>query len=303
MRILVTGSNGQVGQAVRKRAEKSDHEFLFTDRTTMDIVNEEEVRDVILGFKPKVIVNAAAYTAVDKAEVEQDLCSSVNAGSLNFLLNASKELSEEAFIIHISTDYIYHPDHSNVITEDEPTNPQSVYATTKLEGENVLRHNSNHFMILRTSWVYDEDGHNFVNTMLRLGEIKDSLSVVQDQVGSPTYAADIAEVIFRSMTLWEEAPNTFDLNKVFNFSNEGFTNWAEFAKEIMALGGYSCAIHGIPSSEYPTAAARPLNSRLSKNLIKKVMGIEIPSWQASLAKCIQNKRNSKAELVLKTKKT
>ncbi len=289
MRILVTGSKGQVGRAIQKLADGYSYEFLFTDRETLDVTNEEQVREVVLGFKPKVIVNTAAYTAVDKAEKEGEICRELNANSLIHLANASRSLDEEALLIHFSTDYVYHPNHDEIITETAAKTPKSVYAKTKLEGENNLRLFAEKFIVIRTSWVYDEDGQNFVNTMLRLGQTKDSLSVVEDQVGSPTYAGDIAVVTFKAIELWKDNSAIFDNNRTFNFSNEGFTNWAEFAKEIMSLGGHSCAIQGIPSSEYPTAAARPLNSRLSKDLIKNVLAIEIPSWKVSLAKCIRNK--------------
>jgi len=288
MRILVTGSTGQVGRAIRNYANGIEAEFLFSDSSSMDITNEVEVRDVILGFKPKVIVNAAAYTAVDRAEENEELCRLVNATALKYISKESQALEEEPLIIHISTDYVYHPDHKELITENEEKNPQSVYARTKLEGEEILLRNSNSCIIIRTSWVYDEGGANFVNTMLRLGKSKDSLNVVSDQVGSPTYAGDIADVILKCISKWEIDKARFDETNVFNFSNEGFTNWAEFAQEIMKLSGSDCVIHPIPTVDYPTPATRPLNSRLDKSLISEFLEIEIRTWKEALAECLRS---------------
>lgn len=286
MKVLVTGSNGQVGRAIRKSSAQSPHSFEFTDRDDLDISNKELVEEYILGLKPKIIINAAAYTAVDKAEEEVDSCRAINATALEYIAQACQKLKEPAFIIHISTDYVYHPEHEDYLTESSPTNPQSVYAQTKLEGEELLAKHSNQYVIIRTSWVYDEDGHNFVNTMDRLGAQKAQLNVVNDQIGSPTYAGDIANVILEIVEKSNQNPSIFDTEKLFNFSNEGITNWAEFAKEIMRIKKHDCIIHPIPTSEYPTPAKRPLNSRLDKTLIKKVLEIDIPTWQESLTRCL-----------------
>jgi dTDP-4-dehydrorhamnose reductase len=287
MKILVTGSKGQVGRAIAKHSKDSKYTFHFTDRETLDIGNQEEVEAYILGLKPKIIINTAAYTAVDKAEEDADSCHLINAKALEFLSLANNQLKQPAFIIHISTDYVYHPKHDNLITEAEPTNPQSVYAQTKLEGEKLLSQYSDQFTIIRTSWVYDEDGHNFVNTMDRLGGQKDKLNVVNDQVGSPTYAGDIADIIMRIVEKIGVDKLVLKENSIMNFSNEGFTNWAEFAEEIMRIQKHDCKIHPIPTTQYPTPAKRPLNSRLDKSLIKEVLRIEIPHWKESLAKCLQ----------------
>ncbi len=289
MRILVTGSNGQVGKAIQRLSKGTSYEFLFTSKDSLNIADTSQVDDVILGFKPKIIINAAAYTAVDKAEENKSICESINALALLYITSTNNKLEHPAFIIHISTDYVYNPSHSNIMDEQEPTNPQNVYAVSKLKGEKLLQSNSENFIVLRTSWVYDETGHNFVNTMDRLGGQKEMLNVVSDQVGSPTYAGDIAKIIFDCIKAQIENSKIFEKEKIFNFSNEGFTNWAEFAEEIMRIQNHSCIINPIPTEDYPTPAKRPLNSRMDKQLIKNILGIEIPHWKESLVKCLANK--------------
>lgn len=290
MKILVTGSNGQVGNALKHNSENSHHEFCFTDRTTLDIGSKEAWEEILLGFKPKIIINAAAYTAVDKAESDKEMCEKINAHAVQYLCEANEKLESPAFIIHLSTDYVYHPEDARIITEEQATNPQNTYALTKLQGEEILRESGYEHVIVRTSWVYDETGHNFVNTMDRLGGQKESLNVVSDQVGSPTYAGDIAELIFEIVNQFEQGMLVLSENKIFNFSNMGFTNWADFAREIMRIQKHNCVIHSIPTSEYPTPAKRPLNSRLSKSKVKETLGIDIPHWKQSLRKCLENRK-------------
>ncbi len=289
MSILVTGSNGQVGRAIKMHSAKSHFTFDFTDRNSLDIADKEAVFAYILGLKPKIIINTAAYTAVDKAEEEEGNCYAINADALGYIAQANNQLEEPAFIIHISTDYVYHSDHELIMDENESTNPQSVYAKSKLKGELLLKEYAENFLVLRTSWVYDEDGKNFVNTMDRLGSQRAELNVVSDQIGSPTYAGDIAKVILDIVDKINQGEQDKLAGKTFNFSNEGFTNWSEFAVEIMRIKNHNCAIHPILTSEYPTAAKRPLNSRMDKSLIKKTLGIDIPNWKDSLSYCLKEK--------------
>ncbi len=293
MNILVTGSNGQVGKAMRRIADTLPYDFLFTEKSTLDISNQVEVEQAILGFKPKIIINCAAYTAVDRAEEEQEKCFEINAYALDYIARSAQQLETPAFIIHLSSDYVYHPEHEDMISEDEVCHPKGVYALSKRDGEERLLAASRSCMIIRTSWVYDEKGHNFVNTMDRLGGQKESLNVVNDQIGSPTYARDIAAFIAHILQRFDQENRVSWTPRIFNYSNEGFTNWAEFAQEIMHKLGHNCEILPIPTAAYPTPAKRPLNSRMDKSLVKTTFDVEIRHWKEALEACLQHKKTAK----------
>ena len=280
-KILVTGSNGQLGNELRILAPQfSEFRFIFTDVAELDITSEAAIGEFMERESPAVIINCAAYTAVDKAEQEQELAFRINAGAAGILSRAASQY--HALLIHISTDYVF--DGKNYIPhkEDEPTNPVGTYARSKFEGEEMVREYATRAIILRTSWLYSEYGHNFVKTMMKLGMERDSLRVVFDQTGTPTYARDLAEVILHII---RQDPFTEGV-EVFHYSNEGVVSWYDFAKAIMELSGIECRVLPIETHEYPTAAPRPFYSVFNKARIRSVFQIEIPYWRDSLKACI-----------------
>lgn len=286
--ILVTGSQGQVGKAFKNIPKSNEDQWFFTDRKTLDITNRSAVHDFFEDHDIDIIINCAAYTAVDQAQNDVENCYLVNKKAVGNLAEACAK--NNGVLVHISTDYVYNPNHNNPISEDELVNPDGAYAQSKFEGEKLALDLNPNTIIIRTSWVYDEQGNNFVNTMLRLGATREELNVVSDQIGSPTYAADIAAVILKILDNTESNQN---YSGIYNFSNSGYISWYEFAKEIMSIAKLSCKINPIPSSAYPTPAKRPLNSRLDKSKINSTFGIELKSWKESLKTCLKNK--SKAE--------
>ena len=276
LKILVTGANGQLGNCLREIATQTKHDFVFTDFEELDITNEKAVCNFVKEQQPDWIVNAAAYTAVDKAESDLEKARLLNATAVGYLAKAAKDV--EAGIVHISTDYVFKGDNPNPLSEEEMTAPVSAYGKTKLEGELLVQeYNPNH-IIIRTAWLYSIFGNNFVKTMRRFGAEKDSLSVVSDQWGSPTSAHDLAKAILVAV----EKPTP----GIYHFSNEGVTNWALFAEEIMMLSGLNCEIKHITTEEYPTPAQRPEYSILSKKKFKDSFKITIPEWEASLEEVI-----------------
>ena len=286
MKILVTGSNGQVGRSILELSTNKDFEFLFADRNSLDITNKNEVEQFIEKYKPNIIINAAAYTAVDNAESDKENCYAVNHLAVKYLAQSLTKLNlQNKLFIHISSDYVYHPDHINPILEKEPTNPKGVYAASKLEGDQISSKCFENTIILRTSWVYAKTGNNFVNTMKRLCLERPILNVVDDQIGSPTYAPDIAYAILHIVQDFKENPSTAK-SGIYNFSNEGFTSWYEFASEINTQIKGNCKINPIPTADYPTPAARPLNSRLNKSKITDTWNIELVPWKIALQKCL-----------------
>lgn len=290
MKILVTGANGQVGQEIfRIKNNFPSMDFLFTDKSTLDITNKTEVLKCFEEFRPEICINCAAYTQVDKAESETELAYNVNVNGPENLAVASAR--NNTLMIHLSTDYVYHPLNDLVNIEDGPCSPNGVYATTKLNGEKVIEKNANSYIIIRTSWVYSCFGNNFVKTMLRLGKEKGSLNVVNDQIGSPTYAWDIANAIMDIVKFINNHPPFDQYNGVYNFSNAGFTHWADFAKTIFEFENLPIKINPIPSSDYPTPAPRPLNSRLSKSKITSTFNLSLIHWKRSLKKCLEEIHN------------
>jgi len=279
--ILVTGSNGQVGSELQALSNNYEYNFFFTDRNSLDITNKKEIEDFIQTNSINIIINAAAYTAVDKAEEDIENADRVNHLATKYLAEIAKE--EHIKLIHISTDYVFNGENFKPYTEDDITNPNGVYGTTKLAGEDAMKTiNPKNSIIIRTSWVYSSYGANFVKTMLRLGKERDSLGVIFDQVGTPTYARDLAKAIL------DIIPNIKNEQlEIYNYSNEGVLSWYDFSKEIMRMAKIECKINPIETKDYPTPAKRPHYSLLNKSKIKKEFNLTIPYWKDSLDECIK----------------
>lgn len=279
--ILVTGSNGQLGSEFQEISSKYNYTFFFTDRTTLDISDKNAIQEFVSSNVIDAIINCAAYTAVDKAESDEVNADKINHLAVRNLAQIAKEKSIK--LIHISTDYVFDGTNFKPYTEDDITNPNGVYGKTKLAGEKAIKEiNPLDAIIIRTSWVYSSYGANFVKTMLRLGCERDSLGVIYDQVGTPTYARDLAKAILDIL------PN-IKSNKVeiYNYSNEGVLSWYDFAKAIMKLSNTKCHINPIETKDYPTPASRPHYSLLNKSKIKEEFKIIIPYWRDSLKECLE----------------
>jgi len=280
-KILVSGSTGQVGQELQFISNQHpEYIFEFKNRSQLDLSHSESIKNSLLNSDYDCFINAAAYTAVDKAETEIDLANAVNAEALQSI---SAFAPNNCKIIHISTDYVYNHNPGRPLEETDQTLAQNIYAKSKLKGESYLRQRQNAITI-RTSWVYSSFGNNFVKTMLRLGKDRDNLSIVADQIGTPTYARDLATAIIEIIKFDQD--NSTSFSGVFNYSNMGQTNWADFARKIFELEGISCQVQNTTTEAYNAPAARPLWSVLSKEKIKKKFSIEIPEWNLSLAKCL-----------------
>ena len=279
--ILVTGSNGQLGSEIRELSSNYSYTFFFTDRNNIDITSKDSIKAFCQTNNINVIINCAAYTAVDKAESDELNADLVNRKAVKKLALVSSELNIK--LIHISTDYVFDGRNFKPYCEEFQTNPQGVYGKTKLDGENEMRDiNPKNSIIIRTSWVYSSFGNNFVKTMLRLGREKESLGVIFDQVGTPTYARDLA------LTILDIIPKiTNEKVEIYNYSNEGVLSWYDFAKEIMRMAKLDCKINPIQTFEYPTPAKRPHFSLLNKSKIKSTFNIEIPFWKDSLDECLK----------------
>ena len=274
--VLVTGYNGQLGHDVVDELMRRHIDCVGIDKEEVDITDEEAVRKYILDTKPSCVVHCAAYTAVDKAEEEVELCEKINVAGTEYIAKACKEI--DAKMIYISTDYVFDGSGDEFYEVDGNINPHSVYGRTKYEGELKVLENVKNHIIVRVSWVFGVNGNNFVKTMIRLGKEKDSLNVVCDQIGSPTYTADLAPLICDMIGS--------DKIGVYHATNEGVCSWAEFAQAIMDEYGLDCKINPIPTSEYPTKAERPFNSRMSKRSLTN-NGFELlPTWQDALKRYI-----------------
>ncbi|MEZ4907641.1 MAG: dTDP-4-dehydrorhamnose reductase [Saprospiraceae bacterium] len=285
-KILVTGASGQLGRSFQSLTEVFDNlEFVFTDVEFLDITNIQSVNEVFSTEKPNYCINCAAYTLVDKAEENVELNNRINIDGPKNLAHACKDFN--AKLIHISSDYVYNGFDQNVVfAEDDYLNPLSVYAKSKLEGELQIKKYLSDYMIFRTSWLYSEYGNNFVKTILKYSKERDELKVVNDQEGSPTYAIDLAHDILKIL-----ARDDFQ-NGIYNYSNEGFVSWFEFAKEIVDYSNINCKILPIATKDYPTAAKRPLNSKMSKQKFITSFNIPMKKWQESLHICINNLKKS-----------
>lgn len=285
MKILVTGANGQLGTEVRNLQEEYPQvQFTFTDVNELDITNEQAVNEMVEALRPQVLINCAAFTAVDKAESNQALCRRLNTDAPIILAKAINKVGGE--IIHISTDYVFSGDGHLPYTEDMPTAPQSVYGLTKLDGERGVSEACPHSIIIRTAWLYSPYGNNFVRTMLRLST-KPSINVVFDQVGTPTYARDLAEAVLTIATANDKTYGTF------HFSDEGVISWYDFTKAIFRIRGIrDCEVLPIHTREYPTPAHRPAFSVLDKTKIKETYRLKIPYWEDSLEDCLRRLKES-----------
>jgi dTDP-4-dehydrorhamnose reductase len=287
LNVLVTGSNGQVGSELKELSSNYPYDFFFTDRETLDITNEEAIKNFIQSNNINVIINCAAYTAVDKAESDEHNADLINRKAVKKLAKLSLEFNIK--LIHISTDYVFDGKAYKPYCEEFQTNPQSVYGKTKLDGENeMIKINPHNSIIIRTSWVYSYYGANFVKTMLRKGKEKESLGVIFDQVGTPTYAKDLARTILEIIQHSKfNIQNSSTRTEIYNFSNEGVVSWYDFAKEIMKMAKLPCQINPIETFQYPTPAKRPHYSFLNKSKIKSTFNLEIPYWKDGLDDCLK----------------
>lgn len=297
MNLLITGSNGQLGNEMRLVLKDSSDNCLFTDvmtadgveTTILDITDAEAVRQIVKQNNIDCIVNCAAYTNVDKAETDEDFCRVLNAGAPKILAEVMKEVN--GLLIHVSTDYVFGGDPYNVpCREDQKGTPTGVYGKTKLEGEQNILASGCKYVIIRTAWLYSEYGKNFVKTMLNLTATKPQLKVVFDQAGTPTYAGDLAIAIRTVLDDYRKESSSTGYGKtgIYHYSNEGVCSWYDFTKVIAELSGHtSCNIQPCHSNEFPSPVKRPAYSVLDKTKIKETFGLQIPYWTDSLKKCLR----------------
>lgn len=269
---LITGANGQLGRELARLMPDA----ILTDSATLDITDADAVREFVKRNNVDTIINCAAYTAVDRAEDDADTAARVNVvGPENLAKSGAR-------VVHISTDYVFDGTGHTPYEPDDAPNPVSVYGRTKLAGERAVLENAKSAVVIRTAWLYSPFGNNFVKTMRRLGAERESINVVCDQIGSPTYAGDLAAAIVAILPQMRDG-----MHEIYHFTNEGVCSWYDFACAIMALSGLPCRVNPIPSSQYPTRATRPMYSVLSKEKIKHDFNITIPHWQEALIKCLQ----------------
>ena len=288
MKILVTGANGMLAKEVKERFQKGN-EIIATDVEKLDITNEKMVDDVISEVKPDYIINCAAYTAVDKAEENYELADRINGDGPKNLAKSAKTVG--AKLVHISTDYVFGGDLdvAKDYDEDDEKEPVTVYGKTKLHGEQGIEENMDEYYIFRTAWLYGVGGNNFVKTMTKLGSTRDEINVVSDQHGSPTYAKDLADIIYQAIE--KKIPYG-----IYNATNQGYTTWYEFTKEILKEQGIKCKVNPVTTEEYInmmkiTQAKRPFNSQLSKNKLLK-LGIQIPEWKDGLKRYLKEEKEN-----------
>ena len=281
MNILVTGSNGQVGSELQALANTyPNFSFVFVDKKDLDIGDKDAVLAFFEAQTFEYCINCAAYTAVDKAESDTETAYLVNAlGPQNLAVACQKHQTR---LVQISTDYVYHSNQNFPFKETDATSPESVYGRTKLDGEKLAVDNNPETLIIRTSWVYSSFGNNFVKTMIRLGNDRDQLSIIFDQIGSPTYARDLAKAI---LDIIQQNPS--DFTGIYHYSNEGVCSWFDFAQAIFELEGIECKTSPIETKDYPTPAKRPHFSLLNKNKIKTTFALEVPYWRDSLKACLK----------------
>ena len=291
MNILVTGANGQLGNEMRRLGAVSPNNYIFTDVAELDITNADAVMHVAKHYSIDAIINCAAYTNVDKAESDEATAELINATAVANLAAAMKEVGGTLF--HVSTDYVFGSEGNTPRTEDMPLNPLGVYGRTKLHGEQAIAESGCKSLIFRTAWLYSEFGNNFLKTMMRLTAEREQLNVVFDQVGTPTYAGDLALAIFSII----EA-GVYEGNEgIYHFSNEGVCSWYDFAVEIAAVtGNTNCRINPCHSSEFPSPVTRPPYSVLDKTKIKATFDIDIPHWRESMEYCIKRIKSSQKTL-------
>jgi dTDP-4-dehydrorhamnose reductase len=277
-KILVIGAKGQLGSELQEISKNYPFQFFFYDVAEMDITNKDLVDQGIAALKPDYLINCAAYTAVDKAEADKELAFAINAEAVKYLALACN--ANNVQFIHISTDYVFSGNAKEPYKEDDTLSPINVYGESKLKGEEEAIAGNKNVIIIRTAWVYSIYGNNFVKTMLRLMKSKPEINVVADQVGSPTYAHDLAEAIIQIISSGEWVPG------VYHFTNEGVISWFDFANEIKAQSSLSCKVNAISTEQYPTPARRPKYSVLDKTKIQQTFGIKLKDWKESLRKCL-----------------
>jgi dTDP-4-dehydrorhamnose reductase len=280
MVVLVTGANGQLGQAIQSVVGNYPSiDFVFCSSSELNITDKNNCETIFEKYKPQFCINAAAYTAVDKAESEQEKAYAINVTGAQNLAAVCK--LNNTTLLHVSTDFVFDGLATQPYSEEAIPNPTGVYGVTKLQGEQAIQNTLEKHFIIRTSWIYSQFANNFMKTMLRLASERDSLSVVSDQIGTPTNALDLAECLLNIIT-FDFRFSTFDCYGIYNFSNEGDCSWYDFAKEIFKVNNISINLQPIPTTAYPTPAKRPAYSVLDKSKIKRVFSIEIKSWQDSL---------------------
>ncbi|MGZ3845830.1 MAG: dTDP-4-dehydrorhamnose reductase [Flavisolibacter sp.] len=285
-KILVTGANGQLGSDLRDLSSSyPQYEFVFTDVAELSITDRDAVNNFFREQKPAYLVNCAAYTAVDKAESERELCDQINGTAVGILASACKQYGTR--FIHISTDYVFDGNASAPLKETDEVDPVNAYGASKLLGEQLAVQNDPGAIIIRTSWVYSFYGKNFVKTMMRLMSERESIGVVSDQVGSPTYAADLAEAIMQIISSGKWVPG------IYNYSNEGIISWLDFANEIKTQIKSSCIVNPLSTEQFPTPAKRPKYSALDKTKIQTTFSVRLKDWKDSLRTCI-NKLTAQA---------
>lgn len=283
IQVLVTGANGQLGHSLQSRAKDYPaFAFHFTDVDTLDLCDAEAVRRYVVNNRVSYILNCAAYTAVDKAESNEALCARINSDAVRNLGEAAQEVG--AKVIHISTDYVFDGTNCRPYVETDPTCPISVYGRTKLAGEEALRMVCPDAVIIRTAWLYSEYGNNFVKTVLRLGAERDELRFIFDQVGTPTYAGDLADAM---LAIVAQAEQGHFVPGIYHFTNEGVCSWYDFTVKILQLAQLPKRVIPIETKDYPTPAARPHYSVLNKGKIKATYGLTIPHWEVSLQDCLR----------------
>lgn len=283
-KILITGANGQLGSEIRKSCDLfPDFSFVFTDLNELDITSPSAVEAMLAEEKPQWLINCAAYTAVDKAETEGEIAWLINAVAPAILAEKSKAVG--CRFVQISTDYVFDGKNYRPYIEDDEVCPTSVYGSTKLEGELISLTNNPETLVIRTSWLYSSFGSNFVKSMIKFGKERDQLNVIFDQIGTPTYAGDLAEAILEIIRKTESGESEF-VPGTYHYSNEGVCSWYDFALAIHQIYGINCAVNAIESKDYPSPVARPPYSVLNKSKIKSIFGIQIPYWRTSLEKCI-----------------
>lgn len=281
MNILVTGSNGQLGNEIQKIANQfGDYKFFFTDVAELDITNPDAIEAFVADNQIKCIINAAAYTAVDKAEEHAEIANLINGEAVGNLAIAAK--AADALLVHVSTDYVFDGTSYQPIHEIADPNPVSAYGISKFLGEQELLQNAGKGVILRTSWLYSEFGNNFVKSMINHGRKRDELSVVYDQLGTPTYAADLASLILQLIPEWLK----LEQPEIYHYSNDGVASWYDFTIAIHEFANVDCRINAIETKDYPLPAPRPFYSLMSKEKIKKAYKLHLPHWRESLKRCV-----------------
>lgn len=286
--ILITGSHGQLGNECLDAATREPQwTVIGIGREELDLTDLDSIEEVMDDYKPDIIINCAAYTAVDKAEEEPAKADLINAQAVGKMADWAED--NDALFIHISTDYVFNGEGTQPYLETHPTDPINQYGLSKLNGEKKATDNDKHSVILRTSWVYSEYGHNFVKTMLRLASENRDVNVVNDQLGSPTYAHDLAEGIFAVIRKYlNNDMNKSSVSGIYHFANQGITSWYEFALKIFELSNTECKIYPVPTSERPTPAKRPKYSVLNTEKYQKAFDCEIPDWEDGLRRCLRN---------------